>query len=137
MIQKSRAGERRPLRGVLMAGVLVALAGCSQMNPWSSPTTGTTPAAIQQDPNATLQAGQVVGGATKQMALDTPPVGGFLPRPELLTPGGPGRPDLVYLNPDARLSSYKKVMIDPVTIWAGRIPSSTMFPPISNGPWPI
>jgi hypothetical protein len=49
-------------------------------------------------PNATIQAGQLVGGGTKQMAVDKPPVGGFLPRPQLLQPGGPGRPAFVYLN---------------------------------------
>jgi hypothetical protein len=48
-----------------------------------------------------------------------PPVGKFLPQPELLAPGGPGRAGLVYLNPKVPLSNYNKVMIEPVSIWAG------------------
>ena len=79
---------------------------------------------VTQQPNATLQEGQVVGGATKQMALDAPPAAGFLPQPGLLRPGGPGRADLVYLNPNVNFASYNKVLIDPVTIWTG--PSSEL-----------
>lgn len=107
---------------MLSAGTLAILAGCSQMgisNPWANPSASVPQAPIKQDPNATIQEGQLVGGATKQMALDAPPASGFLPHPELLQPGGPGRADLLYLAPDARLSSYKKVMLDPVSIWAG------------------
>jgi hypothetical protein len=70
-------------------------------------------------PNSTIQEGQIVGGATKQMAVDTTQVGKFLPRPDLLAPGGPGRADLVYLNPNIKFANYRKVMIDPVTMWAG------------------
>ena len=73
----------------------------------------------QQDPNATFQLGQVVGGATKQLEVDPSQVGKFLPQPELLTPGGAGRADLVYLDPNANFASYRNVLIDPVTIWAG------------------
>jgi hypothetical protein len=36
---------------------------------------------------------QVVGGGTTQVA-GAVPVDGFLPHPELLSPGGPGRADL-------------------------------------------
>jgi len=79
---------------------------------------------VAQQPNATLQEGQIVGGGTKQMALDAPPAGGFLPQPGLLRPGGHGRADLVYLNPNVNFASYNKVMIDPVTIWTG--PSSEL-----------
>src|SRR5215472_16649589 len=74
---------------------------------------------VAQQPNATLQEAQIVGGGTKQMALDAPPVGGFLPQPQLLKPGGPGRADLVYLNPNVNFASYHNVMIDPVTLWTG------------------
>jgi hypothetical protein len=98
----------------------VALAGCSQFGGlFGSPSGGVVADPVHQDPNATFQAGQIVGGGTKQMAVDTSEVGRFLPQPELLTPGGPGRADLVYLNPKVPLSNFNKVMIDPVTIWAG------------------
>jgi hypothetical protein len=97
--------------------VVAGFAGCSQLGISSGPTMRADP--VPQDPNATIQAGQLVGGGTKQMTLDAPPVGGFLPHPELLRPGGPGRPDLVYLNTSVDLKKYRKIMIDPVTIWAG------------------
>jgi hypothetical protein len=74
---------------------------------------------LPQQPNATFQVGQLVGGGTKQMNVDTSQIGGFLPQPELLAPGGPGKADLVYLDPNTNFSSYHKVLIDPVTIWAG------------------
>ncbi len=101
---------RRALRALAAASVAVTLSNCEQLG-ISNP--------IQQQPSAPIQAGQVIGGATKQMAVDVPPVGGFLPRPELLAPGGPGRPDLVYLNPNANVSRYRKILLDPVSIWAG------------------
>ena len=113
-------GGRRPFRRLVSMAALAALAGCSQISSqlgMSGPAGGHD--VVQQQPNATLQAGQMVGGATKQMALDAPPVGGFLPHPELLQPGGAGRADFVYLNTAANIGKYKKVMIDPVTIWAG------------------
>src|SRR5262245_3815764 len=37
----------------------------------------------------------------------------------LLTPGGPGQADLRYVNPDARWTQYNKIIIEPVTYWAG------------------
>ena len=93
-----------------------ALAGCGKSD--VSPPLGIS-SPIEQKPSATFQAGQLVGGATKEMKEGVQPVGGFLPRPELLTPGGPGRPALVYFNRDANPSMYHKVMLDPVTVWAG------------------
>ena len=112
-------GEGRSLR--LMPAALALLAGCSQISSQLGMSSGPTQRndIVQQDPNATIQAGQLVGGGTKQMALDAPPVGGFLPRPELLRPGGPGRANFVYLNTNVDISNYKKIMIDPVTIWSG------------------
>jgi len=97
------------------------LAGCAQSGGglFGSPAKGVVADPLQQAPNATLQAGEIVGGGTKQMALDTSQIGKFLPQPELLAPGGPGKADLVYFNPKAPLSNYHKIMIDPVTIWAG------------------
>jgi hypothetical protein len=89
----------------------MALAACS---PGETP-----PSPLGQQPNATFQPAQIVGGGTKQITEGVQPVGGFLPQPELLAPGGPGRAALVYLNPNVNMATYKKVMIDPVTIWAG------------------
>ena len=37
----------------------------------------------------------------------------------LLKPGGPGQADLRYINPSARWTRYKKIVIDPVTFWSG------------------
>jgi hypothetical protein len=100
--------------------VAVTLVGCSQSGGlFGSPSAGVVSNPIQQDPKATIQAGQIIGGGTKQMAVDASEVGKFLPQPELLAPGGPGRAGLVYLNPKVPLSNYNKVMIDPVSIWAG------------------
>ena len=73
---------------------------------------------IQQQPSAPIQAAQIVGGATKQMTTGVQPVGGFLPHPQLLAPGGPGKAALVYLKPNGNLSRYQKVIMDPVTIWS-------------------
>jgi hypothetical protein len=63
-----------------------------------------------------IQPGQIVGGATKQID-DVQPVGGFLPKPSLLQPGGNGRAALYYINNKVPLSSYNKIMLDPVEIW--------------------
>ena len=64
-----------------------------------------------------FQTGQIVGGGTKQIA-GVQPVGGFLPNPSLLSPGGTGRADLVYRNPTANFGSYNKIILEPVAIWA-------------------
>lgn len=101
-----------------------ALPGCSQLGLSGSPSAGAISSPVAQDPNAHIQAGQIVGGGTKQMTVDASQVGKFLPQPELLAPGGPGRANLVYLNPNVPLSNYHKILIDPVTIWAG--PSSEL-----------
>lgn len=60
-----------------MAVAALVLLGCSQKN----------------DPNTPIQTGQIIGGATVQVA-GVQPVGGFLPYPSLLQPGGNGRADL-------------------------------------------
>jgi hypothetical protein len=102
--------EDRPIsRPFIAVAIAAALAACSQG--------AGTPSPIEQQPNAMIQPGQIVGGGTKQMTEGVQPVGGFLPHPELLAPGGPGKAALVYLNPN--ISSYRKVLLDPVTIWAG------------------
>lgn len=60
---------------------------------------------------------------TKQIT-NVEPAGGFLPQPELLKPGESGQVALVYLDPSTNWASYQKVMLEPVTIWAG--PDSRM-----------
>src|SRR3954469_20155734 len=64
-----------------------------------------------------VQPGQIIGGGTKQIA-GVQPVGGFLPNPSLLSPGGAGQAALVYRNPTANFGSYNKVILEPVAIWA-------------------
>jgi Protein of unknown function (DUF3313) len=64
-----------------------------------------------------VKPGQIVGGGTKQIA-GVQPVGGFLPSPSLLNPGGAGQADLVYRSPTADFASYDKVILEPVAIWA-------------------
>jgi hypothetical protein len=86
--------------------MLAALASCAQQS-------GQTP-----------QIGQLIGGATKQVSSGAQPVGGFLPHPELLTPGSDGQPYLIYLSPSLQPSSYTSVMLEPVTIWT--LPGSSL-----------
>jgi hypothetical protein len=80
-------------------------------------------ACSQKSGNGEIQTGQLIGGGTEQIA-DVKPVGGFLPNPSLLTPGTSGQSDLVYRDPTASFPSYNKVILEPVTIWAG--PTSTL-----------
>src|SRR5262245_66128340 len=44
-------------------------------------------------------------------------VSGFLDDYSLLRPGGANEVALVYRNPDARWTSYDKVLLEPVTLW--------------------
>src|ERR1700730_4628699 len=74
---------------------------------------------FEQKPNTPFQAGQVVGGATKQMTADVRAVPGFLPKPQLLAPGGAGRPALVYLNPNANISAYRNLMLQAPIVRSG------------------
>jgi len=103
-------------RGLFFGAAVMAaaLAGCSQNE------TG-NPLPIEQKP-AGLQTGDVVGGATAQIKEGVRPVSNFLPKPDLLMPGGPGRPALVYLSSQMNPASYHKILLDPVAIWAA--PSS-------------
>jgi hypothetical protein len=64
-----------------------------------------------------IQVGQVVGGGTVQMR-DVQPVGGFLPNPGALQPGGPGQAALVYFNPGVNMASYRRILLEPVAIWS-------------------
>ena len=47
------------------------------------------------------------------------PAPSFLPDSTLLQQGKAGQVDLVYANPSANWASYTKMILDPVTIWAG------------------
>lgn len=87
-----------------------------------------TACAQQTVPLPTVQTGQVVGGATEQIA-NVQPVGGFLPNPALLNPGGSGEPALFYRNPSIVLASYHRVMLEPVTVWSGATSVFTNLPP--------
>jgi hypothetical protein len=75
-------------------------------------------ARAQQSSGPLIDPGQIVGGGTKQIRDNVRPVPGFLPKPELLTPGGAGQAVLVYRNPEAKWASYRKIMLDPIAIWA-------------------
>jgi hypothetical protein len=113
-ILNDAAGRRKKLRfpwnGVPLIVVAAALGACTQAG-ISNP--------IPQQPSQSLQAAQLIGGATKQITTDVKPVGGFLPHPELLVAGGAGQPALLYRNPGTNWSKYKQILLDPVTIWAG------------------
>lgn len=61
---------------------------------------------------------------TKQASIKEQPAQGFLPDPSLLQKGETGEVEQVYLNPSVNWSSYTKMILDPVTIWAG--PGSRM-----------
>jgi hypothetical protein len=103
--------KERPVGRLIIAAMTAAvLAGYPQLG---------MAQAIEQQPNATFQAGQIVGGATKQITKDVQPVPGFLPQPQLLAPGGPGRAALVYLNPNANMSAYRNVLLDAPMIRSG------------------
>ena len=70
------------------------------------------------DKTQDLQVGRLVGGATVQVR-DVEPVGGFLPSPNLLEPGGQGAAALVYRNTGVNMARYNAVILDPVAIWTG------------------
>lgn len=63
-----------------------------------------------------VQTGQIVGGGTVQMT-QVQPVGGFLPEPGLLQPGGNGRAALFYVNPKVDLARYGRIILEPVEVW--------------------
>jgi hypothetical protein len=70
------------------------------------------------------------GPRTQQVRIESAPVaGGFLPEPSLLQRGKEGQLDLVYFNPDANLSVYKKFILKPVSIWAAPGSEISEIPP--------
>jgi hypothetical protein len=58
---------------------------------------------------------KVIGGGTTQIS-GARPVGGFLPQPDLLGPGGPGKPELVYLRPGLNFQDYSAISLAPVAV---------------------
>ena len=86
------AGSQSLNRRILALATIGALTACGQSG---------------GGPGGMVQPGQIVGGGTKQIA-GVQPVGGFLPNPSLLNPGGAGRADLVYRSPTANFASYNK-----------------------------
>jgi hypothetical protein len=90
----------RVLRAAVAVSVIAGLGACDGSDPLQGK----------------IQTGQIVGGGTVQMT-DVQPVNGFLPQPGLLQPGGNGRAALYYVNPDVRLSSYSRILLEPVVIW--------------------
>lgn len=63
-----------------------------------------------------------VGGCadTYQVKGDVGKTGFLVDAYPLLQPGKEGEANLVYLNPDARLKTYDKIMLEPVTVWLGK-----------------
>jgi hypothetical protein len=61
----------------------------------------------------------LAGCAASQQARDVQQSGFLGQHYERLRPGEEGEALLVYRNPDAPWSSYDKIKLDPVTIWAG------------------
>jgi hypothetical protein len=61
----------------------------------------------------------LAGCAASQQARDVEESGFLGQDYALLRPGEEGEALLVYRNPDASWSSYDKIKLDPVTIWAG------------------
>src|ERR1700758_897174 len=94
------APGRRVTRRILAVAIIATLTACGQSG----------------ESGGMVQPGQIIGGGTKQIA-GVQPVGGFLPNPSLLNPGGTGQASLVYRNPAANFSLYNKVILEPVAIW--------------------
>jgi hypothetical protein len=67
--------------------------------------------------------------AQTEQVSDVTPVGGFLPQPALLEPGKTGEVALVYRDPNANWASYRKMILDPVTIWTGPGSDLSSVPP--------
>jgi Protein of unknown function (DUF3313) len=66
---------------------------------------------------AVLVAGTLVTGCQTTQQVREVTQSGFLGDYSLLQPGAEGEAALVYVNPNANLGAYKKVLIDPVTVW--------------------
>src|SRR5258707_8648202 len=75
-----------------------------------------------------VQSGQIIGGGTVQMK-EVQAVGAFLPDPSLLLAGESGGAAFAYRNPSVKFSSYDKVLLDPVTVWAAPDSQWSTVPP--------
>lgn len=77
-----------------------------------------------------LSVKRFIGGSTRQVT-DVQPVGGFLPAPSLLQPGGSGRAALMYRNPRVNFADYHALILDPVVVYTSpdsafaKMPAST------------
>ena len=60
-----------------------------------------------------------LSGCASTQQTRTAEKSGFLRDYSMLREGGEGEAQLVYINKNANWASYKKVMVDPVTIWLG------------------
>jgi hypothetical protein len=99
MVGKRSGSQRRA--AFALCGVAIALSACAQA----------------QQLAGSVQPGQIVGGATKQMTTVVPGAG-FLPDPSLLSPGGPGQLGQVYFAPGLNAAAYNSVLLDPVAVLA-------------------
>lgn len=54
---------------------------------------------------------------------------GFLGDYSRLSPGGPGGPLFLYVNPTADFRAYDKALVEPVTIWRGETAGPDAAPP--------
>ncbi len=61
-----------------------------------------------------------LGGCAATQQMKSVEKSGFLSDYSLLAKGKEGEAQLVYKNPKADFAAYKKVMVDPVTIWLGK-----------------
>ena len=59
----------------------------------------------------------LVAGACARSHVPRSDASGFLDDYALLRPGGPDDVALVYRNPDARWTTYRSVLLEPVTLW--------------------
>lgn len=127
MLQKIACLHLRPAGGISRRSCGQKPAHCGWL-PILIPILALASCGTVSTPLGNVQQGQIVGGATKQVA-NVQPVGGFLPNPGLLQPGNPGAPDLLYRSSTAILSNYSRIMLEPVTVWAGPNSSFNNLPP--------
>jgi hypothetical protein len=59
----------------------------------------------------------LAAGCAAHRGPDPRDMSGFLEDYSLLRPGGAGELPFVYRNPDARWTGYRKVILEPVTLW--------------------
>jgi hypothetical protein len=72
---------------------------------------------MSRSPAVALLALVLAAGCAARRAAPPAEMSGFLDDYTLLREGGPDELHLVYRNPDARWSTYDKVLLEPVTLW--------------------